>query len=65
MIFRDHLQAKEWFIPVSRRSSIVIRRPSWMKKELLDSKTKLVHKKEVYKRQKWGQVTQGKYGDNV
>lgn len=36
LIFRDQLQAKEWFIPLNRRSSTVNTRHSWMKKKLLD-----------------------------
>lgn len=61
LIFRDHLlQAQEWSIPLSRKSSG--RKPVWTNKMLL---TKLKHQKEAYKRQRHGRVTWKEYRENV
>lgn len=55
VIFRDHLlQAQEWSILMSKKSSKGGRSPSQISKELL-KKSKL--KKETYKKWKQGQVT--------
>lgn len=60
-IYNDHLlQAQEWSVPVSRKSSNNVRMPAWMNKLI---PAKLKYKKELYRVWKQGQETWKEYKD--